>query len=174
MVHRRTVVGTRIDSRAGSVGNGRANASRTEARRARASLVLGTVAVALAIPSTATAAPQPGAYGENDFVGFRNVLPPGQGQTVDAVQIVSFVGLGQRPPHDQDQLDRYTELIGATPGLNQATLRQHYKDANFGVRSSDVERTYSPRGDVTVVRDQYGGRTSTAPGGPGRCSVPAT
>ena len=111
---------------------------------------------ALVLAPAAFAAPEPGAYGENDFGGFRNVNPPGQGQTVNAVDIAAFLATGQRPPHDQDQLEMYEELVRESPGLGLAQLRNHFKDATFGARLSDRERTYSPRGDVTIVRDEFG------------------
>jgi acyl-homoserine lactone acylase PvdQ len=110
----------------------------------------------LALPTAATAAPQPQPYGTNDAGGFRNILPPGQGQSVNAVEIAAFLASGQRPPHDSDQLDMYEDLVYATPGLGEAQLDDFYKDATFGVQPPDVERTYSPRSDVTIVRDGFG------------------
>ena len=37
----------------------------------------------LGMPAAAAAAPPPGAYGDNDAGGFLNILPPGQGQSVN-------------------------------------------------------------------------------------------
>ena len=48
----------------------------------------------------------------------------------------------------------YDDLVYATPGLKQEDLPKYFKDASFGVKPEDVERTYSPRGDVTIVRDK--------------------
>ena len=45
-------------------------------------------------------------------------------------------------------------LVYATPGLTAAQLPEFFKDASFGVRPGDVERTYSPRPDVTIQRDK--------------------
>ena len=114
------------------------------------------VAVALALPCVAAAAPQPGAYGDNDSGGFRNILPPGQGQSVNAAEITAFLTTGARPPHDTDQLQMYEDLVYATPGLKEAQLGDFFKDATFGVEPGNVDRTYSPRADVTIVRDQFG------------------
>ncbi len=50
----------------------------------------------------------------------------------------------------------YEDLVYATPGLSEAQLTDFYKDATFGVEPGNVERTYSPRDDVTIVRDQFG------------------
>jgi acyl-homoserine lactone acylase PvdQ len=113
-------------------------------------------AAALAMPASAAAAPDPLPYGANDAGGFRNILPPGQGQSVNAAEIASFLATGSRPPHDSDQLAMYEELVYATPGLGEARLDDFFKDATFGTRPEDVERTYSPRDDVTIVRDGFG------------------
>jgi len=101
-------------------------------------------------------APAPGAHGENDAGGFLNILPPGQGQSVNAAEIGDFLSSGARPPHDSDQLEMYEDLVYATPGLEEAELTDFYKDATFGVAPGKVERTYSPREDVTIVRDEFG------------------
>lgn len=104
---------------------------------------------------TAVRGPAPGAYGENDAGGFRNILPPGQGTTVNAVEVAAFVGTGARPPHDQDQLQLYDDLVQRSPALTgRAQLDDFFKDATFGVRPGNVARTYSPRDDVTIVRDR--------------------
>jgi acyl-homoserine lactone acylase PvdQ len=62
-----------------------------------------------------------------------------------------------RPPHNDDQLDPYADLVYASPTLAPGDLPRFFKDATFGVRPNDVRRTYSPRNDVTIVRDRsYG------------------
>jgi acyl-homoserine lactone acylase PvdQ len=108
----------------------------------------------LSFGSGASAAPTPGAYGENNADGtFRNILPPGQGQDVNTADILSFLGSGTRPPHDSDQLQMYEDLVHAAPGLSASDLNDYFKDSTFGVKPGDVARTYSPRSDVTIVRD---------------------
>jgi acyl-homoserine lactone acylase PvdQ len=107
--------------------------------------------------ATASAAPTPGAYRQNDFGGFRNILPPAQGANATAAQIAAFEANGTYPPHTSDsQLSMYRNLLYATPGLQASQIRDYYKDASFGVRPIDVERTYSPRSDVTIQRDGFG------------------
>ena len=108
-------------------------------------------------PASAGAAPTPQPYGTHDSGGFRNVLPPGQGGLANAAQIAAFEADNTAyPPHTQDQLGLYANLMYAVPGLNTAQIGNYYKDATFGAKPSNVERTYSPRSDVTIVRDQYG------------------
>ncbi len=60
------------------------------------------------------------------------------------------------PAHNSDQLQMYEDLVYATPGLTEAQLTDYFKDATFGVKPEDVERVYSPRDDVTIVRDRFG------------------
>jgi acyl-homoserine lactone acylase PvdQ len=118
-------------------------------------LVAAMLAACLAAP--ASAAPTPGPYQQNDFRGFRNVLPPAQGKNANASEIAAFQGNGTYPPHTSDlQLRMYTDLMYATPGLQASEIGDYYKDASFGVRTGNVERTYSPRGDVTIQRDRFG------------------
>jgi acyl-homoserine lactone acylase PvdQ len=115
-------------------------------------------AVTLALAGSSLAA-TPSPYGTNDSRGFRNVLPPGQNGTDNAVQLAQFQATGQRPPHWDDQVPLYDGLLYASPGLTPADLPKYFKDATFGVRPEDVDRTYSPPGrpGVTIVRDRsYG------------------
>src|SRR3954452_16559633 len=100
--------------------------------------------------------PTPGAYRENDFGGFRNVLPPGENGFDNAVDLARFETTQSRPAHSDDQLPLYRDLLSNYRTLNDAGVDRVFKDASFGVRPQDVERTYSPRSDVTIVRDNYG------------------
>ncbi len=118
--------------------------------------VVCAIAVLAPVPATALAAPEAQPYGTNDAGGFRNILPPGQGQSVNSVEIGAFLADGARPRHDSDQLSMYEDLVYATPGLERAEIGSYFKDATFGVGAVDVERTYSPRADVTIVRDRFG------------------
>ena len=107
----------------------------------------------LALPAAAVAAPTPGAYGENGAAGFRDILPPGTNGLVSGPQLLQYEAGGTRPKHNDDQLAMYADLVRATPGLTAADLPKYYKDSTFGVQPGHVERTYSPRDDVTIVRD---------------------
>ncbi|MFL5906877.1 MAG: penicillin acylase family protein [Solirubrobacterales bacterium] len=112
----------------------------------------------LALASPAAAQVQP--YGTNDYGGFRNVLPPGQGTSVNGAGLFSFEVNGTLPPHYDDQRLMYQNLIHATPGLTNAQIGNYYKDGSFGVKPADVARTYMPdpagHSGLTVVRDNYG------------------
>src|SRR4051812_35198442 len=123
-------------------------------RRAVRRVLIATsiVLVVLAAPAAA-AAPQPGAYQQDDGRGFTDILPPGQNGLDNPFQLAAFEAGGARPAHNDDQLQMYGNLVYASPGLQPQDLEKYYKDASFGAKPDDVERTYSPRSDVTIVRD---------------------
>lgn len=126
-------------------------------KRPSAICVVVVALLALGAATAGAAPPTPGAYRQNDYGGFRNILPPAQGANANLAQIGAFEANGTYPPHTSDQqLSMYTGLMYATPGLQASQIPSFYKDASFGVKPANVERTYSPRGDVTIVRDTYG------------------
>jgi acyl-homoserine lactone acylase PvdQ len=98
--------------------------------------------------------PAPAPYQANDAGGFRDILPPGTRGRYNAVELAAFLATGQTVPHCCDQLPMYRDLVYATPGLSAAQIPTYFKDTSFGVREDHVERTYSPRSDVTIVRDR--------------------
>jgi len=116
--------------------------------RAATAAILGL----LALPAAAHGAPAPLPYGTNDSGGVRNLLPPGSRGLLNPVELGLFVSTGARPEHTSDQLPLYRDLITAPRPFGPATLETLFKDAGFGVQG-EVERTYSPRDDVTIVRD---------------------
>jgi hypothetical protein len=81
------------------------------------------------------------------------VLPPGANGRANAAELAAFQATGARPRHNDDQLRMYADLVYEAPGLVADRLPEFFKDASFGVRPGDVERRYSPRDDVTIVRD---------------------
>ena len=152
--------GAVVGSRAVRIGRG--GESRAAPLVALASVAIAAGAVAPAAPAQLPGVPPlplPGGqqvpgYQADDGRGFRNVLPPGQNGLINAPQLAAFAGTGQRPPHSNDQLAMYGDLVYSTPGISAASLDRFFKDASFGVKPGDVERSYSPRADVTIVRDK--------------------
>ncbi|ADB50279.1 penicillin acylase family protein [Conexibacter woesei] len=104
--------------------------------------------------SALAAPPVPAPYGHDDPGGFRDILPPGTNGAANTAQLTRFLGSGVRPPHNDDQLGPYADLVRTPLPLGDGDLDRLFKDATFGVRADDVERTYSPRDDVTIVRDR--------------------
>ena len=98
--------------------------------------------------------PEPLPYGADDGGGFRDVLPSGTRGHYDAAELAAFLGTGKTVPRCCDQLGMYGDLVYATPGLPPDHVGRYFKDATFGVRAGDVERRYSPRPDVTILRDK--------------------
>jgi acyl-homoserine lactone acylase PvdQ len=127
-------------------------------RRRSSKIAVTAVVGLLALATPAAGQVQP--YRANDYGGFRNILPPGQGQTVNGPELLQFEANGTRPAHYDDQRLPYQDLIHATPGLAGNQIDQFFKDGSFGVRPADVERTYNPdpvgHPGLTVIRDAYG------------------
>jgi acyl-homoserine lactone acylase PvdQ len=112
---------------------------------------VGAIAFAI-VPGAALAQEQP--YRQNDVGGFRNVLPGGQGQTVNATDLLAAQA-GSPPATFTNQLPMYTDLVKAEPTLTAADLDRFFKDASFGARPADVVRTERPRDGVVILRDTY-------------------
>jgi acyl-homoserine lactone acylase PvdQ len=70
----------------------------------------------------------------------------------NALELGAFLATGVRPEHSADQLPLYRDLITAPRPFTDESLEGLFKDARFGVEGA-VERTYSPRDDVTITRD---------------------
>src|ERR687886_114875 len=101
-------------------------------------LTIGAVIAAALVAAPAAAGQSPAVpvapYGATDGGGFRDVLPPGAA--------------------GHDQLGMYRDLLYAAPELRRSDLDVFFKDATFGVQPEDRAAAYSPRADVTIVRDQ--------------------
>src|SRR5215208_6432248 len=120
--------------------------------RAAAGVIAAALALGCSLPASAAVQP----YGTNDAGGFRNVLPPGEQGVDNAIELAQFTAFGKRPKHWDDQQKLYEGLLYASPGLVHSDIARFYKDATFGVKPGDVERTESPRPGVTIVRDHWG------------------
>jgi len=112
------------------------------------------VALIALMSAVAAAAPQP--YRTNDYGGFNAILPSGTNGLANALQLGGFLTTGARPPHNNDQYAPYRDLVYAPPGLTAADIPKYFHDASFGTPPGQVERTYTPRGDVTIQRDSLG------------------
>jgi acyl-homoserine lactone acylase PvdQ len=117
-----------------------------------------TSSIALALIASAIASPvgadqpeppvQP--YGARDgAVTALNILPPGQGEYQNGPE----QAVGMQSPHNTDQIEPYERMVQGAPGIAKAELGDYFKEATFGVKSDDIEREYSPREGVVVLRD---------------------
>ncbi len=116
--------------------------------------VAGLIALA-ALPASAGAQNLVQPYQQGDAGGFHNILPPGQCQNVDILELGSFLLGNVMPANCDDQRGMYEDLVYATPGLQQNQIPDFFKDGSFGAKPENVVRTYSPRPGVTVVRDNF-------------------
>src|SRR3954451_25325828 len=114
-------------------------------------MTLGTASACAAAPV------QP--YRFDDPGPFWHIDPPGEGGTDNALQLAQFESAGTHPRDFDDQRDMYTDLMYATPGLQECDIGVYFPDGTFGVNPEDVDLTYSPGGrdDVPVVRDRHFG-----------------
>ena len=106
------------------------------------------------VPGLPSQGPGAQPFQANDGKGFRDVLPPGTRGRYNAGELAAFLATGATVPHCCDQLGMYRDLMYATPGLKAEQLPNFFKDSSFGVPDGQAERTYSPRADVTIVRDR--------------------
>ncbi len=113
--------------------------------------MLATALIALAVPAIAGAQVQP--YGTNNLGSFTNVLPPGESGFDNLIQAGQFETGKTYPSHSHDQLQMYSNLTTAAPGIQPSQIGHFYKDATFGVPTGAVASTESPEPGVTIVRD---------------------
>ena len=134
---------------------------------------LASIALAsLAGPGAASADPPGlGTYQDDDGLGFRNIVPPGSDGVVSAAEAFDFLANGTRPPHNNDQLDEYDELLQESPTITPTGVDTFFKDASFGIAPGDVDEEYTPDctettppapssphcDDVTLARDDSHG-----------------
>jgi len=130
-------------------------------RPARSAVLVAVVAAstALAGAEPSAAAALPAGFAATDFcLGQCDyVLPPGENGNATLVELLAFKAFGIRPPHFSDQLGRYQSLVWNYSELTDAQLSNFFEDESFGVPSDQVESTFSPRPDVTIVRDRRDG-----------------
>jgi len=108
------------------------------------------------LSGAASAAPAPQPFRTNDYGGFNAILPPGTNGHANALQLGNFLTTGARPPHNNDQYAPYRDLVYAPRGLTASQIPNYFHDASFGTPPGQVERSYSPRSDVTIQRDRLG------------------
>nr|BFE62090.1 penicillin acylase family protein [Dactylosporangium thailandense] len=123
-------------------------------KRTLAALLLASAV--LVAPALATAPAEAAVLAPNDYcLGQCNdILPPGQNGNATLADILAHKALGFRPAHSADQLGPYANLVSAYTGLTDEQISNFYNDASFGVPAGQVDRSYSPRSDVTIVRDK--------------------
>jgi acyl-homoserine lactone acylase PvdQ len=127
---------------------------------AAAALVANPVTSASATATTsASASATTSSFAVNDYClgECADILPPGQNGNATLTEVLGNQAFGTLPRHSGDQLDKYANLVYGYAGLREDQIGNFFTDAAFGVPPGQVERTYSPRADVTIVRDRATG-----------------
>jgi acyl-homoserine lactone acylase PvdQ len=124
----------------------------------RGAAVAAGITLALAAASGSAAA-DPAPYGQHDAGGFLNVLPAGEAGVDNAGQLLQFEAAGTIPPHFNDQLPLYQNLVYADPTLTPSQVPTYFKDATFGIKPTDAgsPEQPDPSGEpgLTITRDKY-------------------
>src|SRR3954470_15476880 len=113
----------------------------------RLSTLLTASLVLSALVNPVTGAPAAAALSPNDYClgECSDILPPGQNGDADLVQILASQAFGTKPPHSDDQLAPYGNLVSGYTGLTGAQINTFFNDSSYGVAAADVESTKSPR-----------------------------
>jgi acyl-homoserine lactone acylase PvdQ len=120
---------------------------------ARTAIVAVVMGISIGAPAARAQSPAP--YGQNDAGGFRNVLPAGEQGLATIADLAKFQTQHTIPPHFDDQLPMYENLVYAAPTLTDAQVPNFYKDATFGVQDQNVASVEHPELGLTIIRDQY-------------------
>lgn len=125
-------------------------------RLAPLSALLTVSLVAATVLNPLLAVPAAAAYATDDYClgECADILPPGQNGNADLLEILGHQAFGTMPAHADDQLARYAALTYNYTGLTGQQINTFFNDSSYGVPANQVERSYSPRSDVTVVRDK--------------------
>src|SRR5689334_21263639 len=107
----------------------------------RRGLLAGTAA-ALALWGTTSAA--------SAVVGFRAILPVGQGETVNAAELAQYELTSAPPATFVNQLEPFKYLLYDAPSLTMDKLLADFPESTMGMPAGTP---YSPRPGVTIVRD---------------------
>ncbi|WP_428964623.1 penicillin acylase family protein [Micromonospora fluostatini] len=150
----------------GPTVSGRRRRPTAPRRLLAAATAAGVAALLVAVPTPApaaaptTAAPAAAsAFAATDYClgECAEILPPGQNGNATLVEILGNQALGTLPRHSADQLGKYADLVYGYAGLRTDQIGSFFNDASFGVDPTQVEREYSPRSDVRIVRDKVAG-----------------
>ncbi|MFI1193685.1 penicillin acylase family protein [Micromonospora sp. NPDC020750] len=135
---------------------------------AGATAAVGVAALLVASPTPTPAVGAPAntavtattsAFAANDYClgECGDIVPPGQNGNATLVEILANQTLGTLPRHSADQLGKYADLVYGYAGLREEQIGNFFNDASFGVPAGQVERDYSPRSDVRILRDRATG-----------------
>jgi hypothetical protein len=114
---------------------------------------VGTAAL-LAAPARAQTLNQP--ISAPMFEGFNSVLAQGEGESIEAPELVANQASGELPETFTNQQPLYVDIMPRAATLAPEDIRRFYKDTRFGEMPGGVGSTSTPRPGVTVYRDGFG------------------
>src|SRR4051794_2855341 len=85
-------------------------------------------------------------------VGFRAILPVGQGENVNAAELVQYELTGTPPATFVNQLAPFQNLLYDAPSLTMDKLLADFPESTMGSGPAPL-KTETPRPGVTIVRD---------------------
>src|SRR4051794_20261144 len=85
-------------------------------------------------------------------VGFRAILPVGQGENVNAAELAQYELTGTPPPTFVNQLAPFENLLYDAPSLTMDKLLADFPESTMGSGPGPLT-TEKPRGGVTITRD---------------------
>ena len=135
----------------------------------RVAAVVSALAALAVASAPAQAAPAPIGYQQNDVGGFRNILPPGQGQNVNAAEVAAFLGGGHAAAVHRRPATTCTRTSSTRrPGCRTPRSTTSSRTRASASAPGTSTETYTPLcilptapqsdacENVTIVRDEFG------------------
>jgi acyl-homoserine lactone acylase PvdQ len=110
------------------------------------------VAAALLLAAPA-AAQSPPPVSVPVFEGFNSVLAQGEGESIEAPELVANQTSGEIPDTFVNQQPLYVDIMPRAATLGPEDIGRFYKDTRFGAMPGGIGSSYSPRAGVRVFRD---------------------
>src|SRR3712207_5361310 len=107
-----------------------------------------TAALALAAPA---AAQEP--ITVPAFEAFNSVLAQGEGESIEAPELLANQTSGELPATFTNQQPLYVDIMPRAATLGPEDIGRYYKDTRFGAMPGGVAGTFTPRPGVTIFRD---------------------
>ena len=118
--------------------------------------VLTTLALGLAFTMQPSEAAPSGFGAKTDHGLFLNVLPGGQGHSVNIPEGLQYGLAGEYPPNWVDQLEMYKNVALSPNKVTDENLTDFFKPETFKLDPKDIVSTHHPAPGVTIIRDRFG------------------
>ncbi|HJP67099.1 MAG TPA: penicillin acylase family protein, partial [Actinomycetota bacterium] len=125
-------------------------------RKRRAAALAAALVLVGTITTQLSAAAAPGLGAKTDHGLFLNILPAGQGHSINLPQALAYEAAGSYPPNFTDQLEMYRSLPVEVNKVTDRTLSKYFKPETMKLDPRDVVSTEHPKAGLTIVRDRFG------------------